>query len=95
MGYLDDEDEDLVVVDICEDSVITDPVTLKFFVDEFFAELARVIQPGELLLKKITDQFRGRRVEFSDLFRCLRGEFDRVTHAGQTTSARSIASSLD
>ena len=92
---LDDEDEDLVVVNICEDSVIADPVTPEFFVDELFTEPARIIQLGELLLKKITDPFRDGRVEFPDLFRCFRGESDRVAHAGQTTSARSIASSLD
>ena len=92
---IEDEDEDLVVVNICEDSVIADPVTPEFFVDELFTELARIIQLGELLLKKITDPFRDGRVEFPDLFRCLRGESDRVAHAGQTTSARSIASSLD
>ncbi len=92
---LDDEDEDVVVVNICEDSVIADPVTPEFFVDELFTELARIIQRGELLLKKITDPCRGGRVEFPDLFRCLRGESDRIAHAGQTTAARSIASSLD
>ena len=92
---LDDEDDDFVVVNICDDSVIADPVTQEFFVDELFTEPARIIQLGELLLKKITDPFRGGRVEFPDLFRCLRGEPDRVAHAGQTTSARSIASSLD
>jgi hypothetical protein len=37
----------------------------------------------------------GGRVELADLFRCLRGKSDRVAHAGQITSARSIASSLD
>ncbi|GAB2815900.1 hypothetical protein GCM10027022_02440 [Alpinimonas psychrophila] len=40
---LDNEDEDLVVVNICEDSVIADPVTPEFFVDEFFTELAGII----------------------------------------------------
>ena len=64
----EDEDEDLVVVNICEDSVIANPVTPEFFVDELFAELPRIIQVGELLLKKITDPFRDGRVEFPDLF---------------------------
>ena len=58
----DDEDDDLVVVNICEDSVIADSVTPEFFVDELFAELARTIKLGELLLKKITDPFHGGRV---------------------------------
>ena len=92
---LDDEDEDLVVVNICEDSVIADSVSPEFFVDELFAELARIIKLRELLLKKITDPFRGGRVEFPDLFCSSRGESDCVAHTGQTTSARSIASSLD
>ena len=92
---LDDEDEDLVVVNICEDSVIADSVTPEIFVDELFAELAWIIKLGELLLKKITDPFRGGRVEFPDLFRSPWGESDRVAHTGQTTSVRSIASSLD
>ena len=92
---LDDEDENLVIVDVCEDSVITDPITPEFLVDQLLTEQSRVVKPGKLLFKKSADSLRCGRIEFSDLFRCRWRESDRVTHTGQATSASSIASSLD
>ncbi|EPR76582.1 hypothetical protein ADILRU_1067 [Leifsonia rubra CMS 76R] len=92
---LNDEDENLVVIDVCKDPVIADPITPEFLVHELLAEQSRIIKPGKPLLNKTSDPLRGDWVKFSDLFRCLRRESDRVDHAGQTTSARSIASSLD
>ena len=82
---LNDEDENLVVVNICEDPIVPDSIPPEFLIRELPAKQSRVNKEGELLFKKTTDPLRGRRIKFFDLFRCLRRESDRIAHAGQTT----------
>ena len=92
---LNNEDQNLVVVDICEDPVVAHLIPPEVLVHELLAERAWIIKAGKFLLNKNSDALRYRRIDFSDLLCCLRSESDRVAHAGQTTSSRSMASSLD